>query len=510
MNLTLRQKLGQKLVFAFHGRELSPEFIEILQKYRIGNVILFQRNVESADQLRRLCAQINAVITEATGVRPFIVIDQEGGMVSRLPADAVNVPCAMALGATGQPRNAAAAAEITIRQLQGLGANFNMAPVLDVNTNSSNPVIGIRSYGDDPHTVAKFAVENVKAYEGSGVLCCGKHFPGHGDTAVDSHLGLPVVDKTIEELEQAELIPFRAAIEAGIPAIMTSHILFPKIEPGNVPGTMSRTIITGLLKQRLGFRGLVISDCMEMNAIKEYYGTANGVVAAVKAGVDLAEISLTTSLMVDAAEALYAAAEKGELDMAEIDASVEKILAYKEKLYKNAESELCNRPEDRTVARELARQAVTCYDGTAPVADGDTFFCGCADYRASGVGNDDENAAPFPVWMARRFGGGCCVTDKSPDAEQIARVVEQARGYGRVILSTCNAHLFRGQLDLARALAESHADVTIVALRNPYDLPLLPWCRCRIAAYDYAADCFEALARVFAGGEMPGSLPVRL
>ncbi len=271
--MTIQQMLGQKLVFGFHGTELSEEFISLVKEYKIGNVILFLRNVQSADQLRRLCAQIQELIQAETGYPALIIIDQEGGMVTRLPQDAVNVPCAMALAATGDPENARRASEITIRQLRGLGANFNMAPVLDVNNNPQNPVIGIRSFGDDPQLVAAFGREALDPYAGSGILCCGKHFPGHGDTAVDSHLGIPRVDKTEEELEKLELIPFRRAAEAGIPAIMISHVLFPRIEKEEIPCTMSRRIVTGLLKEKMGYQGLILTDCMEMGAIRDYYGT---------------------------------------------------------------------------------------------------------------------------------------------------------------------------------------------------------------------------------------------
>lgn len=332
MEMTVKQMLGQKLFFGFYGTELSEEFKALIREYQIGNVILFLRNVESADQLRRLCVQIQEFIREVTGYPAFIVIDQEGGVVTRLPAAAVTVPGAMAVAATGDPDNARIGAEITVRQLRGLGANFNMAPVLDVNTNPANPVIGVRSFGDDPMNVARYGEAAVRAYQDTCIFCCGKHFPGHGDTSVDSHLGLPVIDKTVEELEQAELIPFRRCIEAGIPAIMSSHILFPKIEKDNIPGTMSRTIITDLLKKRLGFRGLVFSDCMEMAAIQKYYGTAQGTVAAFKAGVDLAGLSSTIGLMRDTAKAVNEAADRGELDMEEIRESVEKILAFKKKL----------------------------------------------------------------------------------------------------------------------------------------------------------------------------------
>ncbi len=509
MNLTTKQMLGQKLIFGFHGEELSEEFISLIKEYKIGNVILFLRNVKSAVQLRRLCTQIQELILAETGYPAFIVIDQEGGMVTRLPQEAVNVPCAMSLAATGDPENAAKASRITIRQLKSLGANFNMAPVLDVNNNPKNPVIGIRSFGDDPNAVAAFGVAAARPYEGSGILCCGKHFPGHGDTAVDSHLGLPRIDKTEEELEQLELIPFRRGAEAGIPAIMISHVLFPKIEENNVPCTMSRKIITGLLKEKIGYQGLILTDCMEMRAVQDYYGTPEGTVAAIKAGVDLAEISSTIALEWGAAKAVNEAAERGELDMAEIEASVEKILRYKKALCYEIQPELCGWEEDREAVQAMVSQAITCCEGKAFQADGKTFFCGCADYRASGVGNEDGSAGSFCDYMMEAFGAPGLLTSKDPDEAEIAASVEQAGKYEKIILSTCNGHLFHGQIALAKALAETGKPLMVVALRNPYDIPLLPDCACKIAAYDYTIPSFRALEAVFRGGAMTGRCPVR-
>lgn len=511
MSMTIKQMLGQKLIFGFHGTELSPEFIDLLRTWKVGNVILFLRNIESADQMRTLCRQIQQIVREETGLPAFIVIDQEGGMVSRLPEDAANVPCAMALAATGKEENVAKASEITIRQLRGLGANFNMAPVLDVNSNPKNPVIGIRSFGDDPHQVACLGCASAKAYEKSGVLCCAKHFPGHGDTAVDSHLGLPRVEKTEQELEQLELIPFRRAVEAGIPAVMISHVLFPAIEPEQVPCTMSRRIVTDLLRRKLGFEGLILTDCMEMGAIKDHYGTPHGVVEAIRAGVDLAEISSTLELERQAAEALNEAAEQGQLDLEEVRQSVEKILAFKSQLDAfPVEPSLCNQAQDRSAAAQMALEAVTCVAGTAVCADKDTFFCGCADYRASGVGNDQGNAASFPAYMGKAFGAPFCVTSKNPDAAEIEQVVAQAKKYRHTVLSTCNGHLFEGQIALANALIASGVKVTAVALRNPYDLSAIDACTCKIAVYDYSLAAFQALEQVFRGAPMEGKCPVEL
>lgn len=509
--MDLKQMLGQKIVLGFHGLEMPGEFVDLIREYQIGNVILFQRNVQSAEQLRRLCGQIRQVIQEATGFLPFIIIDQEGGMVSRIPADAVNVPSAMALGASGDPENTRLAAQITARQLRGLGPNFTMAPVLDVNTNAANPVIGIRSYGDDPEQVAAHGEAAVRGYRGSGILCCGKHFPGHGDTAVDSHLSLPKVDKSLEELEQAELIPFRRAIAAGIPAIMSSHILFPQIEPEKRPATMSRRIITGLLKEHLGFQGLVLTDCLEMNAIQKFYGTSQGMLAAFQAGVDLAEISSTFSLEADTVRYVNEAARGGKLDLEEVRASAEKIIAWKEKLAEYpVDASLCNREEDRSAARSLAARAVTCFDG-APIAVGrQTLFCGCADYRTTEAANQIACVDPFPTYFGRRFDAKALVTPKDPTGEEIAAIVEKAEKCDSIVLSTCNAHLFPGQLALAEELKKLGKPMMIVVLRNPYDLQKLPACDCRLALFDYTEDSFLALEQVLQGGQATGRMPVGL
>lgn len=508
--MEIREMLGQKLVFGFHGTQLTEEFKALIRRYKIGNVILFLRNVESASQLRQLCSEIQTLIREETGYPAFIIIDQEGGMVSRLPGDAVNVPGAMALAATGDPENARLASEITIRQLRGLGANFNMAPVLDVNSNPANPVIGVRSFGDDPERVAAFGCASIAPYENSGVLCCVKHFPGHGDTAVDSHLGLPRVDKTEEELEQLELIPFRRAIAAGAPAVMMSHVLFPNIADDQLPCTMSRRMVTDLLRKKLGFGGLILTDCMEMLAIQKHYGTPQGVVAAIRAGVDLAEISSRMDLEEASAKAVNEAAARGELNLQEIQESVERILKFKQQLFTAPDAALCNLQRDRQAAWNMSRQAVTQVGGNPFRADEKTFFCGCADYRVSGAANEDGKKATFPEFMAQHFGARCLVTSKDPTEEEIQEVVRQAAGAEKIVLGTCNGHLFAGQQQLAAALSRLQKPMAVVALRNPYDLSGLPERLWRLCSYDYDAPALAGVAEVLSGGAATGVCPVKL
>ncbi|MDR3139523.1 MAG: glycosyl hydrolase family 3, partial [Treponema sp.] len=195
--MTVAEKTGQRFALGFAGKTLPPEFRRLVKEYKAGNVILFRENLESASQARRLTDEIRALIGEETGFPPFIALDQEGGVVTRLPGDMVNVPGAMALAAAGDSRAVYEAARITAGELERIGVNLNLAPVLDVNSNPDNPVIGVRSFGSKPELAAALGARAVQAYADAGLLCCGKHFPGHGDTATDSHLDLPRVDKDL-------------------------------------------------------------------------------------------------------------------------------------------------------------------------------------------------------------------------------------------------------------------------------------------------------------------------
>lgn len=509
--MNIREMIGQRLVFGFKGTRLPPEFIDMVREYRLGNVILFRYNVESMSQLRELCADVQTVVRGETGLPAFITIDQEGGMVTRLPADAVNVPGSMAIAATGRLRDAYDCAGITARQLRGVGVNFNLAPVLDVNSNSMNPVIGVRSFGDNADRVAELGAQAVRGYGDAGLLCCGKHFPGHGDTAVDSHLGLPCIDKSLHELEKTELVPFRAAIKAGIPAIMSSHILFPQIEPTGVPATMSRRIMHDILRGELGFDGLVLSDCMVMDAIRLHYGTANGVAAAMKAGVDMVFVCSNPQLQRESAEAAIRAAESGEIDAAELSESVRRIIEAKSRFASGgAAPELCSLPEDFADARSTARRAIVHAGGEICRAGERSFFVGCADYRMTQASNADPDACPFPEFMHRRFGGEFAVCAADPDDAEIEKISARAAGCENIIMSVCNAHIYRGQLKLARALAALGPKMTVAALRNPYDLPLLPENVGKLAAWDYSADSLNALCEIFTGGVCTGHMPVQL
>ena len=457
--MDLREQIGQRLVTGFPGTELTEDFRRMVREYKISNVILFRENITDCAQLKQLCGEIQALVRRETGHGAFITADQEGGLVTRLPGDAVNVPGAMAIAATGDPENAYRAGLLTGRELRALGVNFDLAPSVDVNSNPENPVIGARSYGDTPQEVSRYANRMIRGLLDGGVLCSAKHFPGHGDTDTDSHLALPCVDKSMEELERTELLPFREAVRAGVPAVMTTHILFPQLEPEHLPATMSRRIMTGLLREQMGFDGLIVSDCMEMRAIKDHFGTVNGVVAAMAAGVDLVFISHDTLLSGQAARAAEQAVAEGRLSAAEMQASVQRILALKEKWVDGMPEGGFDFDAARRENEALLQKTITEVHrpaGGRPALGSAPLCIGCPAYRTSLVGNVDAGETNrFGDGMARALHGSAAAMQPEPGREEIAALVELARRHTSAVVGTFNGRLRRGQLELVARLAEA-------------------------------------------------------
>jgi len=502
--MTLREKIGQMFVTGFPTMQLTDELKDVIEHYKVGNIILFTHNIADKVQLGELVSELQHWFTSYTGIPGFITIDQEGGRVTRMPSDATNVAGAMAIASTGRPEHAYTAGRITARELKALGINFNLAPVMDINNNPLNPVINVRSYGDTAEVVQEYGIAMMKGLLDGGVMSSLKHFPGHGDTNVDSHIGLPTIDKSLEELEELELQPFVEAIKQGAKAIMSAHILFPQIEKSGVPGTMSHAIITELLKEKLGFEGLVVSDCLEMDAIKRFYGTAQGALGAVKAGVDLVFISHTPSLVKDAIELIEAAVASGELDEAIIDRAVTKILAYKAQVAgiaaPNTDIVGC---ETHRRSNELIRTESICLvkGELEPVQKGseDVLFIGSYSYRsdmASSSVNEQEN---FAQYMGEQFKASYVAVDVDPNTEQIESIVNEAKGFKHIVLGLFNGRENSGQLKLADALIQAGLSVTAVALGRPYDLALLQGEYTGLAAFEYSQVAFQSLVPILAG-----------
>ena len=356
--MTLDEKIGQMLMLEFrHWEDENGELQEVTElnediknaivKYKVGGVILFAENVRDTEQTTKLTHNIQKAAVE-NGLDPLLIsIDQEGGIVVRL-GTGTSLPGNMALGATRDKELAYQYGKIIADEIKALGINVNLAPVMDTNNNPNNPVIGLRSISSDPKLVGELGSEVVKGLQDQGVSAAIKHFPGHGDTATDSHLGLPVVDKSFEEVEKLELVPFKKAANEGVDMIMTAHISYPQLEKDTaiskkdgstvgIPATLSDDILTGIIREKMHYDGIVITDAMKMQAIADHFGEEDAVVMAIKAGVD---IPLMPALLQKNEDLLkldnIIGRIKNEIDLGnifenEIDNSVYRILELKQK-----------------------------------------------------------------------------------------------------------------------------------------------------------------------------------
>ncbi|MGP3932199.1 beta-N-acetylhexosaminidase [Nonomuraea sp. KM88] len=306
-----------------HARYGAQTPAKVIRKYHLGGVILFPQNVRSSRQVVDLT---NGMQRAAKGVPLLVATDQENGPVSRMSALMTDFPGAGEIGAKKDLSLSRAVAAATGRELRALGVNLDFAPVADVNVNPGNPVIGRRAFGDDPKKVAKMVSAAVKGFDDAKIAATAKHFPGHGDTTVDSHSGLPVIKHTRAEWERIDAPPFKAAIAAGVDAVMSAHIVFPKLDPSGDPATLSKPILTGLLREKLGFKGVISTDALNMGGARTKYDDGEVAVRAVLAGADLL---LMPNDLPEAHRAVLAAVKSGRISEQRLDQSVTRLLTLK-------------------------------------------------------------------------------------------------------------------------------------------------------------------------------------
>lgn len=357
-NMTLRQKITQMMMVDFRQwktaddeaksdfTKMNSEVQKIVEDYDFGSVIFFANNIKETEQSFDLTMDLQKAATKDNGIPLLITTDQEGGIVYRLGSGTA-LPGNMALGATGDVNNAKITGEIIGSELSSLGINTTLAPVVDVNNNANNPVIGLRSYGEDAEMVGKMASAEIEGLAEYNVIGCAKHFPGHGDTATDSHYGLPMVNKSKEELLNNELKPYQVAINQGIEMIMSAHILYPQLDDTTVhsdktgkeeklPSTLSHKILTDLLKGEMGFNGVVVTDAMNMAGIAATYDEVQAVKLAINAGVDLICMPTNITCLEDMSklDAIIDGVEKavndGEIQKSRLDDAVTRVLTLKE------------------------------------------------------------------------------------------------------------------------------------------------------------------------------------
>ncbi|MEU4951065.1 glycoside hydrolase family 3 protein [Streptomyces lavendulae] len=487
---------------------------EVVTRYRLGGVVYFgwAHNTRTPHRIAELSNGLQrAALGSGAGVPLLLSTDQEHGAVARIGRPATLLPGAMALGAGGSTADARRAARVAGSELAALGVRQDYAPVSDVNVNPANPVIGVRSFGADPQAVAALAAAQVRGYQEAGVAATAKHFPGHGDTETDSHVGLPVMRHTRAQWEELDEPPFRAVVEAGVDAVMTAHIVFPALDPSGDPATLSRPIVTGILRERLGFRGVVVTDALDMAGVRQKYGDDRVPVLALKAGCDQL---LNAPDLALAQRSVLAAVEAGELTRERIEESVLRILELKARrgLFEDPYTSPARVDAEVGTDGHLAAADAIAAATTTLLANplGLLPLDAAAGPRLLVTGTDPVSptgtTGPPTEVLARELTAlGCRATALAP-----AGAVAAAPGHAAVLVCTYNVPEGESpQHALVADLIATGVPVVLVAIRNPYDPARLPRCAAELATYSWTDVEMRAAARVLTGARRPaGRLPV--
>ena len=532
--MTLEEKVGQLFIQNVYGSDATtpdarniPLYgvatpAEVVQKYHLGGVIYFAwtDSVKDPDQITGLSNGLQrASLGQDSKVHvPLqIAIDQEQGVVTRIGPPATQFPGSMALGAGRSTDDARTAAAITGQELKAMGVNTNFAPDSDVNVNALNPVIGTRSFSSDPSLAAQMVGAQVSGYlDDAGISSAAKHFPGLGDTATDSHVAFPVITHSREQWEQLDAPPFKAAIAKGIDMIMTAHLAFPALDDSGDPATLSRPILTGVLREQLGYKGVIVTDSLGMQGVRDRYGDAEVAIRALDAGADQL---LMSPAMDEAYAAVLGAVRTGRISAGDLDAKVRRVLELKfgrglvASPYADptAVSSVVGTPEHLAAA-----DAVTDRTTTLVKNDGGALPLAVSGKKVLVTGYGVVATDTLGAALARR-GASATVrqTGTSPSDAAIAATVAAAAEHDVVVVNTMKAWDTtvtdkRGaQQKLVKQLLATGKPVVVVATRDPYDIAYFTDAPTYVATYSYNGVAMEALARVLTGEVAPsGKLPV--
>jgi beta-N-acetylhexosaminidase len=519
--VALADRVGGMMIIGFDGTALAAAPVELIAG--LGGAILFQRNLIDALQSRAIIEGLQS--SRPAGTPPLLIaVDQEGGTVSRLGAFGTPTPSAMALGASGDPHLTESIYAIVGDELAALGINLDLAPVADVNSDRGNPVIGIRSFGAHQDTVARHAAAAVRGLHRSGVASTAKHFPGHGDTVVDSHFDLPVIAHDLDRLRRVDLPPFRAAIDAGVDAVMIAHVAFPAVDPSGVPATLSRAVITGLLREELGFDGVVCTDCLQMKAISTRYAPGAAAVGAIAAGADLVMFSTSVDDALTARGALRDAVLDGSLDLALVERSLARIDTLRNSAALRAAGagpgalERVGSPAHRAEARDAALKGITLVrdpNELVPLraAAGDRVL---VVHFSGGAAAPAESAARTPTALGKALSAGPAriqeqVRSIDPAGHEYKQLLMAAGAAAAVVCVTYRASAHPLQARAVADLILIGKPVIVVAAREPYDADVLPPEATVLAAFGDDESTMLAVADVLLGrARAGGTLPVTL
>lgn len=503
-NITLEEKVAQLLMFAFHGKEYNNHIKSLVQELKIGGIIYFSRNFENKEVTRK----INEKIQSEAKIPLFLSLDQEGGIVQRIIKDMTPFPGAMAVSASQESNYELSYA--VGRDLKKIGFNMNFAPVADVNNNPLNPVINSRSYSDNPVICGEYVINAAKGFQDAQIIPTAKHFPGHGDTSVDSHVSLPRVDKSYKELENTEFIPFEMAINAGIEGIMASHILYPAID-SKYPATLSKKIITDVLKSKMGFKGLIVTDSLTMGAIYNNYTPNEVVRLACNAGIDLlvfcgkADIEEQKNIL----KAFIEEVKIGNIPMSRIDESFNKIIKYKEKYILNKDIDYAD-INGISIGTKISNKSITLVkDNSLLPLKGKTLVIFPTIKVFSLVDNDNQEYDTLgKILKENKVDCDEIIYDENSDI--VKKVIDNNEKYDKIILATYNVRKDDYQEKLWNELKQVREKIIVVSMRSPYDIMYLEDVKTYICIYETSTLSFTSLAKCLYENKFYGKLPVKL
>ncbi len=520
MTRTLSQSAGQKLMLAFNGLEAPDWLLTQVRQQALGGVTLFRHwNTGSPAQIRALTDVLHQT-ARASGQLPLLVAaDQEGGQLVGI-AGCTPWPGNMALGATGSTELAEQFGHALGLELAAMGVNVNYAPDCDVNNNPANPVIGVRSFGEAPHAVARLAAAMVRGMQDAGVAATAKHFPGHGDVEGDTHHGSVVVPHSTARLHATELVPFTALIAADVKLMMSAHVAVPAIDDDGTPATLSHALLTGLLREQLGFGGLIVSDAMNMHAITQGPGQIIDMLAAVAAGVDLLLVMDAPDASLRVASGIRQAAARRLIDTDALHRSAGRVLALKHWLagFEQPDLGVIGCAAHHALAHDIAARSVTLVRnqaGLLPVRLP-------ASARVAVVMPELRDLTPADTSSLEQCGLAETVRRYHPATEahqmsadptetEIHDLCQRLAGADLVIVGTVNAQAQPGQAACVQALLRANLPTIAVALRLPYDLLSYPEAPTYACTYGVQQPSLDALAAALFGQQpWRGTLPVSL
>lgn len=520
---SLGRCVGALFMAGFAGTTPTGDILRLIREERLGGVILFSRNITGRAQLRALCLELQTAAREAGHRHPLLIAtDQENGLVRRLGPDSPIFPGNMALGAIGAEDVAYDVARATGRELLALGITMNLAPVLDVNNNPANPVIGIRSFGEDPELVARLGAATVRGYQDAGVITSLKHFPGHGDTGVDSHLAIPTVSASRARLDAVELVPFRRGIAARADTVMIGHMRVPALEEGEqLPATLSPAIMETLLRGELGFAGVAVTDCLEMDAIAGGVGVAEGAVRAMAAGADLILVSHRIDRQEASLAAVRDALASGRLDPARPRAALERLDSLRGRLSWDralTPPDAGSQSEDDALSRRAYERSTTLARDDADLlplrlAPGQRLLV--LDWPVRDVTRAVDipyTVAPF-VQALREHHDAVETLPLPEESDQAGMDTLRSAlaTAAAIVVVTLNAHLDAQRAATLRRILAGARPAIGLAVCNPYDAAALPAIPTYLLTYEYSAPALRAAAEVIFGlRSATGRSPVSL